>query len=95
MKKKEMREVEIYYCDVCSNECGLPYYSQDDVGYGKCCYSKMYKAEIYLKAVNKLRKGIGMKQLDMSYLNMRDVVNKEYENAHGRELEPSGTDAIS
>ena len=55
MKQKEMRELDIYYCDVCGKECGLPYYGRDDNGYGECCDNKMRKAERYLKAMNRLR----------------------------------------
>ena len=95
MKKTEMRKVEIYYCDVCGNECGLPYYGKDNNGYGECCSSKISRADRYLVAVNTIRKGIGMRQIDVSFESLTNIINNEHDKAHGRELEPSGTDEIS
>jgi len=43
MKQREMREREIFYCDICTEECGLPYYGVDEIGYGSCCSSLMRK----------------------------------------------------
>lgn len=37
MKIRELREITVYYCDICGNECGLPYTGYDEVGYGSCC----------------------------------------------------------
>lgn len=77
MKQKEMREMEIYYCDVCGVECGLPYYGHDDNGYGNCCSTAMHRAGRYLDAVNKLRRNIGMKEIEESFANLKKIVKKE------------------
>ena len=49
MKKVETRQVGIYYCGICGEECGLPYHGYDSIGYGSCCsrlMSKLEKAEV-------------------------------------------------
>lgn len=43
MKKREMREHDVFYCDICHEECGLPYYGLDAIGYGSCCAPLMRK----------------------------------------------------
>ena len=73
-KKQEMREVTIYYCDVCGHETDLPYYGVDDNGYGSCCYDKMHKSKRYLKEVNKIRGGIGMMQIDATFENLKNHI---------------------
>ena len=70
MKKTELREVEIYYCDVCGNECGLPYRGQDDKGWGECCTTKMWKAERYLNAMNRLRLMNRIPTMELTFDNL-------------------------
>ena len=94
MKKREMRETTIYYCDICGNECGLPYMGMDDNGYGDCCDSKMHKARRYINALNRLRVMNRIPSIELTFNNLLAAIKKQ-DKAHGRELEPSGTDEIS
>ncbi len=73
-KKQEMRELTIYYCNVCGNECGLPYRGMDDEGWGDCCSSKMYKAKRYLTAINTIRKRMFMIQIPETFKILKSIV---------------------
>ena len=67
MEMKVMREITIWICEVCGEECGLPYYGRDDKGYGSCCDHKMRKAEKYLESINKIRKEFDIPELEITF----------------------------
>lgn len=76
MKKNEMREISIYYCDVCGKECGLPYYgsdNNDNKGYGNCCDPKMNKAERYLTAINKIRETYDIPLIELTFETLAEA----------------------
>ena len=78
MKQKEIRALDIYYCDVCGKECGLPYYGIDNKGYGKCCHNKIFKAERYLNAINRLRIMNRIPSVELTFTNLV-AAGKRYE----------------
>ena len=45
MKLTESRNIDVFYCDICGEECGLPYHGYDTIGYGSCCSGLMRKIE--------------------------------------------------
>lgn len=73
-KRIENRKVEIYYCDICGNECGLPYRGYDDYGYGDCCDNRMRKAKSYLTAINTIRRAHEIPIIHMTFENLKEVI---------------------
>lgn len=73
MKTKKTVTVDAYFCDVCGEECGLPYYGHDDHGYGSCCDHKMWKAECYLRTINKLRRMNNLPEHELTFQLLADT----------------------
>lgn len=67
MKTKKTITVDAYFCDVCGEECGLPYYGYGDKGVGNCCDHKIWKARCYLGSINKLRRMHDLPELELTF----------------------------